>query len=203
MIFLFDCFGVVVDWKSDYVIPLWAKYAKVSENDFKKQTSEELALCETGQITQNELWQQVGRKFNVEPAGLEHIFIECFKQKAKLNEGVVGIIGELPQAYLMSNQMPVAAGLCRQNGWFAYFARTFLSFDIGHMKPDPRANYAVAKELGVPAHDLVLIDDKKENVESFIRCGMKGLLFTGAEQLRSDLEKLYNVKLSKRKHDVA
>lgn len=203
MIFLFDCFGVVVDWKSEYVIPLWAKYAKVSDGELKKQSSEELALCETGQITQNELWQQVGRKFNVEPSGLEHIFIQCFEKKAKLDHDVVGIIGELPQAYLMSNQMPVAAGLCRQNGWFSYFARAFLSFDIGHMKPDPRAYHYVLKELGVPAQDVVIIDDKKENVDGAIKCGMKGVVFSNAGQLRSDLEKLYNVKLSKRKHDVA
>ncbi len=203
MIFLFDFFGVVVDWKSEYVMPLWAKYAKISESDFKKQTAEELALCETGQITQGELWQQVGRKFDVEPAGLEHLFVECFRQKAKLNEGVVHIIESLPQAYLMSNQMPVAAELCRQNGWLSYFKRVFMSFDIGYMKPDQRANLAVAKELGVPPSEMVLIDDKKENVESAFKCGMKGIVFSSAEQLASDLEKLYNVKVPERKHDVA
>ncbi len=203
MIFLFDCFGVVVDWKSEYVIPLWAKYAKISEDDFKRQTAEELALCETGQITQSELWQQVGRKFSVEPSGLEHIFIECFRQKAKLNEGVVHIIGNLPQAYLMSNQMPVAYELCRQNRWFSYFKHVFTSFDIGYMKPDQRAVMAVAKELDVPASEMILIDDKKENVESAFKCGMKGIVFSSAEQLAADLEKIYNVKVIDRKHDVA
>ena len=203
MIFLFDCFGVVVDWKSDYVISLWAKYAKVSESDFKRQTSEELALCETGQITQSELWQQVGRKFNVEPAGLEHIFIECFKQKAKLDDGVVRIIESLPEAYLLSNQMPIASELCRQHSWFSYFKQIFLSFDIGHMKPDPRIYHTVAKELGVQSSEVVLIDDKKENVEGAVKCGMNGIIFRSAEQLRADLEKVYNVKLNKRKYDVA
>lgn len=203
MIFLFDCFGVVVDWKSEYVVPLWAKYAKVSESEFKKRTTEELSLCETGQITQTELWEKVGRKFNVEPAGLEHIFVECFKQKAKLDDGVARIIGNLPEAYLLSNQMPVAADLCKQRGWFSYFARTFLSFDLGHMKPDPRAYHAVAKELGVQSSEVVLIDDKNENVEGAFKCGMKGIVFSSADQLANDLEKVYNVKVLKRKHDVA
>jgi HAD superfamily hydrolase (TIGR01509 family) len=203
MIFLFDCFGVVVDWKSDYVVPLWAKYVKVSDAEFKKQSSEELALCETGQITQDELWQQVGRKLNANSSGLEHIFVECFKKKARLDDGVVEILKGLPQPYLLSNQIPEAAKLCRQNGWFSYFRRTFLSFDIGHMKPDPRAYHFVLKELGVPAHEVVLIDDKKENVDSALKCGMKGIVFSSAGQLLGDLEKLYNVKIAKRKHDVA
>lgn len=92
MIFLFDCFGVVVDWKSDYVIPLWAKYAKVSDAEFKNKSSEELALCETGQISNDELWSRWGEKFNASAAGFEHIFMESIKGKARLDEQVVDLI---------------------------------------------------------------------------------------------------------------
>jgi len=203
MIFLFDCFGVVVDWKSDHVIPLWAKYAKVSDDDFKRQTVEELNLVETGQISMPELWERVAKKLNIEPSGLEHIFIQCFKQKAKLDDGVVKLIQGLPESYLLSNQMPLAAELCRKNGWFEYFRRVFLSFDVGYMKPDPRSYQVVLKELGVMPHDVVLVDDKKENVDSAIKCGMKGIVYESPAQLKSELEKVYNVKPGKKQYGAA
>ncbi len=113
------------------------------------------------------------------------------------------VIKNLPEAYLLSNQMPLAAELCRQNGWFSYFARTFLSFEMGHMKPDPRTYHSVAKELGVQSPEVIFIDDKKDNVEGAFKCGMRGIVFSSAEQLAADLEKVYNVKLNKRKYGVA
>jgi HAD superfamily hydrolase (TIGR01509 family) len=203
MIFLFDCFGVVVDWKSDYVIPLWAKYAKVSDIEFKNKSSEELALCETGQISNDELWSRWGEKFNAPAAGFEHIFVESIKGKARLDEQVVSLIPQLGGAYMLSNQLPEIAVYCRQKGWFSHFKRVFLSFDVGYIKPDPRSYQTVLKELGIQASEVILIDDKKENIDGAVKCGMKGIVFQSAEQLRADLEKVYNVKLNKRKYGVA
>ncbi|MEM3154165.1 MAG: HAD family phosphatase [Candidatus Woesearchaeota archaeon] len=203
MIFLFDCFGVVVDWKSEYVMPLWAKYANMSVDEFKRQCTPDQHLCESGQISQEELWLRWEEKFRVSGAGFEHLHLETMKGKARLNDYVVSIVGSLPSKCLFSNQMPVSADFCRQRGWFSHFDRLFLSFELNYLKPDPRAYYAVLKELGARPSDVVFIDDKKENVESAVKCGMNGIVFSNAIQLRSDLEKLYNVKISVKRHDIA
>ncbi len=197
MIFLFDCFGVVVDWKSEYVVPLWAKYAKVSESEFKNKIAEDLELCETGHISMSELWENFGRKFNVSPLGFEHIFIECFQKKAKLNDDVMAIVKSLPSV-MLTNQIPWHAEYCRKRGWFSSFSKVFLSFDLGYRKPDSRTYQLVLKELGVMPSDALLIDDKAENVKSAQMIGMKGVVFQSASQLKADLEKVYNVRLDRK-----
>lgn len=57
-------------------------------------------------------------------------------------------------------------------------------------KPDPRA-YAIAVErAGLPAAELVFVDDRASNVDAAIACGLQGLVFTDAATLRADLRAL-------------
>jgi 2-haloacid dehalogenase len=60
----------------------------------------------------------------------------------------------------------------------------------GVAKPDPGA-YAIAVErAGLPAAELVFVDDRASNVEAAVACGLQGLVFTDAETLRADLRAL-------------
>ncbi len=201
MISIFDCFGVLVDWKSEYVVPEWAKYARVSEPMLKEAIAEDMELCESGHISMGEFWERLGKKFNVSPAGLEAIFTACFNKRAKLNDEVVDIVKSLPSAVLFSNQLPLLSDICRKNGWFSYFSKVFLSFDVGYMKPDKRSYLAVLKELGMP--EAVFIDDRERNVRAAELLGIKGIVYDNPAQLKADLEKIYNVKLDIRKHGAA
>jgi 2-haloacid dehalogenase len=60
----------------------------------------------------------------------------------------------------------------------------------GVAKPDPGA-YAIAVErAGLPAAELVFVDDRASNVEAAVACGLQGLVFTDADTLRADLRAL-------------
>lgn len=60
----------------------------------------------------------------------------------------------------------------------------------GVAKPDPGA-YAIAVErAGLPAAELVFVDDRASNVEAAVACGLRGLVFTDAATLRADLRAL-------------
>ena len=62
-----------------------------------------------------------------------------------------------------------------------------VSYEIGHLKPDPRF-YARALDLiGTPAAGTLFIDDVQDNVDGAIDAGMMGLLFKGLEPLRESL----------------
>ncbi len=188
MIFLFDFFGVVVDWSSDDVIPQLAEYAKMPSFEFRAGSIEELELCEAGKLTMLQLWSRLGKKFKVEPAGLERIFRERFLKTARLNKDVVKIVKSLPSA-LFSNQLPVHFEICSEKGWFDSFSKVFLSFELGLRKPNPRAYNAVIKGLGVKPSSIVFVDDKEENVEGAAELGIHGVLFRNPVQLRRDLGK--------------
>jgi putative hydrolase of the HAD superfamily len=197
MIAIFDFFGVVIDWGSEYVLPQWAKYTGVSEADFKKSWNDELAHCETGEISEEELFKRLGKKFNVDPSGLENILKTTFETRAKLNEDVVKIVGSLPDVVLLSNQLPLHAEVARKKGWFSYFKKVFLSYELGYRKPDAKAYLAVLKTLGIKPEDIVFVDDKEENVKAAAALGIKVILYKGAARLKAELDKIYKPSMSK------
>ena len=50
-------------------------------------------------------------------------------------------------------------------------------------KPDPAIFELAVARTGLPAEDLVFIDDKQDNVAAAIEAGLDGIAFTGAEEL--------------------
>jgi len=54
----------------------------------------------------------------------------------------------------------------------------------GLAKPDPAIFEVAVSRTGLPAADLVFIDDKTHNVDAATEFGLDAILFTGAEELR-------------------
>ena len=54
-------------------------------------------------------------------------------------------------------------------------------------KPDPAIYEIAVARAGLPAEDLVFVDDKEANVVGAIEAGLDGILFTGADDLRREL----------------
>jgi HAD superfamily hydrolase (TIGR01509 family) len=54
-------------------------------------------------------------------------------------------------------------------------------------KPDPAIFEIAIARTGLPASDLVFVDDKETNVSAAIEFGLDGVLFTGADDLRAAL----------------
>jgi 2-haloacid dehalogenase len=54
-------------------------------------------------------------------------------------------------------------------------------------KPDPAIYEIAVARAGLPAADLVFVDDKEPNVAAAIEFGLDGVLFTGADELRAAL----------------
>jgi 2-haloacid dehalogenase len=54
-------------------------------------------------------------------------------------------------------------------------------------KPDPAIFELAVARTGLEASDLVFVDDSEKNVAAAIEAGLDGILFTGADDLRSQL----------------
>ena len=70
------------------------------------------------------------------------------------------------------------------------FDRKFLSFELRLKKPDARIFQLVSQKLGASPEQCLLIDDKKENIESANQVGFQTILFTGASELEKKLKEL-------------
>ena len=66
----------------------------------------------------------------------------------------------------------------------------FSSCYVGLRKPEPAIYRRALDILGRPGERVLFIDDRQENVAGAEAAGMKGLCFSGADNLRRDLELL-------------
>lgn len=64
---------------------------------------------------------------------------------------------------------------------------TFVSCRTGLRKPDPAAYVRVLNELGVPAEQLVLVDDRKRNCQAALQGGIDAVRFEGVDSVRAYL----------------
>lgn len=71
---------------------------------------------------------------------------------------------------------------------YDFFDARIFSCEEGVAKPEKRIYELMAERLGVSIHELIIIDDKRENVEGAINAGAFGILYKNPQQLANELE---------------
>jgi glucose-1-phosphatase len=71
------------------------------------------------------------------------------------------------------------------------FTRTYLSQELGLMKPDRAVFEAVLEDLRVPGPRILFLDDNPECVEGAVRSGIDGRRVNGIKEVRALLADLY------------
>ena len=64
------------------------------------------------------------------------------------------------------------------------FHRLFLSNRIHLAKPDPEAYRHVIKKLGAKPDEVLMVDDRPENIEAARKVGMRGIVFKDTTQFK-------------------
>ena len=91
------------------------------------------------------------------------------------------------QMGLLSNAIPLFEGTLQNLPLSEELM--FPSYQMGLLKPDKKIFDAVLKKINVNPCDVLFIDDKKENVEAAVSCGMKGIVFQ-RETVLSQVKKI-------------
>ena len=71
---------------------------------------------------------------------------------------------------------------------YDFFDARIFSCEEGVAKPEKRIYELMAKRLGVTNNELIIIDDKRENIEGAINAGAFGILYKNPQQLANELE---------------
>lgn len=83
-----------------------------------------------------------------------------------------------------------------RDGWDDMFDVVVISGEVGMRKPEPRIFEHTTELLGVEPGECVFVDDIEANIAAAVALGWVGVLHTGYETTRLELEALFDVPLS-------
>lgn len=147
---------------------------------------------ESGACTPEEFAHGVVEDWDLSISGAE--FLEEFRGwlKGPL-EGAEALVSEVSAhattaCFSNTNVLHWEAGGA---GWdlMGRFDRTFLSFQLGLLKPDAAAFAAVVGELGIEAERILFLDDNLINVEAARAVGLRAERVVGVDEARLALIK--------------
>jgi len=151
-------------------------------------------LFQKGEIGEAEFW-----KMNNAPADLNldlfegSLWRKAFEHTYMEKKAVFGLASDLQQkgyltGMLSNTEMPAVEML--QSFGYTCFDHYFFSCEMHLIKPDPRIYEETIKVLEIPSEKILFIDDKSENIESAIACGMKGHVMRDLGNLQECLRQL-------------
>lgn len=196
--FYFDIGNVLLSFDHDRMIRQMAVVAGVSESAMRSmilpaddETDLQWAL-EAGGITEDAYYEHLCESLGVRPPrkGLDFAASDIFEpieatlrlvermQQAGLRLGLLSNTNSVHWRFFLDGRYPV---LTRG------FEQTVSSFEARSMKPDAGIYQLAIKKAGVAPSEIFFVDDKKENVEGAIECGVDAVLFTGADDLEATL----------------
>jgi putative hydrolase of the HAD superfamily len=152
--------------------------------------SEMMARLEVGAISSREFFKHVcvdaERRFG---ARLDIQRLAAAARTAEqLDPGMMTFVrelsGQVPVALLTNN---VASATWRRDFPFGLFTASIDSSEIGVRKPDPEIYRVLVGRLDLEPSSIVFVDDLPANVAGAEDVGLRGLLFTGVDALRSTL----------------
>lgn len=98
-------------------------------------------------------------------------------------------LAEKYDLYLLSNNNPICMPRSRQifeeNGTplDEVFKKCFLSYELKTLKPSEKFYKTVVKEIGLPAEQMVFIDDSMKNVEGAVAAGLPAVHYVPGSDL--------------------
>ena len=92
---------------------------------------------------------------------------------------------------LLSNIFPeLIDWICHSQQWLELFDPIVFSGRELLAKPDPRIYRLAQRRFGLPADQILFIDDRADNVAAALEVGFQGQLFTGQAELEAALHDL-------------
>jgi len=188
MDFVFDIGNVLVNFKPKPFLqtlfhnPLLED--KINEIIFR---STEWIKLDMGTITQEEAYAEFCRK---EPE-YRDIIIETVNRIPDMLTPIMPAIGVLPKVreaghrlfYLSNYHRELSRYIQQKYDFFSLFDGGVFSCDVHMVKPDPGIYRYFLDKYSLNPQDCVFFDDTEENIRGAQASGMRGILFSGVDEV--------------------
>jgi putative hydrolase of the HAD superfamily len=194
---MFDFGGVICTPQPEQDLAALAACAGVSVAEFWAAYWSSRQAYDTAALSAVTYWQDVagrlGTSFSdAQVAGLIRLDIVSW---GHLREGTLRLIRDLDDCghrlALLSNAPAEVARAVAGLPVARHFEHLLFSCDFGAAKPDPGCFRQALDRLGAPAEEVILIDDREENVRAAIALRMQAIRFIGPEQARAGLAGIF------------
>lgn len=181
---IFDCFGVLAeDGWSPFKKQYLANAAKAAE------VARAGKAVDSGQESYDHMITQTARISGVS-AALVRAAVERRVPNEPLFEYIRKQLAAQYKIGMLSNaSYDVTANLFTQKQ-MEVFDATVLSYEAGLVKPDPKMYWLIAKRLGVPVQDCLLVDDQARHAAGAINAGMQAIEYTSLDSMKHTLAQM-------------
>ncbi len=191
---LFDLGGVVVNWNDSWLIHDVSEEFKLQKEKVAKEFHKNLPAISTGKINERKFWCTIGKELGSEKLMNydQSILDRLFQKHVSVNESIISLSKKLSQkdmtVGILSNTEPVTYSVIENLVSLNHFKYKFLSYKIGHLKPNPEIYKHVIENVPCPKEEIFFIDDLKTNVESARLEGIDAVQYVDFDELLKECQ---------------
>lgn len=194
---VFDFGGVIGTYQPEEDVAAMAAAAEVTTAEFGRAYWPPRFAYDIGELSAHTFWQDVagrlGRSFS--RSQITDLVTLDVASWSHLCHGTVRLIHDLKSAgrrlAVLSNQPREQAEAVAGMPVARHFEHLLFSCDFKAGKPDPGCFSQALARLDAPAEEVILIDDREDNVRAAIAMGMRAIRFTSPEQARTTLAGIF------------
>ena len=191
---LFDLGGVIVNWHNSWLIQDVSNEFQLQEEKLSKEFYKNLPEISTGRINEKEFWHAIGKELESKKLMKlnESLLDKIFRKRCSLNNSMINLSKELSQkditVGILSNTEPASYSVMENLTSLDHFEYKFLSYNIGHLKPEPEIYHHVIDNIPFPKEELFFIDDLKSNIESARSEGIDSVQYSNYDELLKECQ---------------
>jgi putative hydrolase of the HAD superfamily len=194
---VFDIGGVLEINDEGLLTRIWEPRLGLSPGDLGHQLAEVAEAGAVGAISEPQAGLLIAEILGLDAAQLDAFLADLWTEYlGTLNTDLAAYFAGLRPRYrtgIISNSFVGARHREQQRYGFAEMTDLIVySHEAGLSKPDPRIYQLACDGLGVPAADMVFLDDLPENVAAARELGMQAVLFQDTGQAIADIQALLN-----------
>ena len=191
---LFDLGGVIVNWHNSWLIKDVSDEFQLQKEKISKEFYKNLPEISTGRINEKEFWYTIGKELESKKLMSlnESLLDKIFRKYCSLNNSMINLSKELFQkgitVGILSNTEPASYSVIENLTSLDHFEYKFLSYNIGHLKPEPEIYRHVINNISCPKEELLFIDDLKSNIESARSEGIDAVQYSDYDKLLNECQ---------------
>jgi putative hydrolase of the HAD superfamily len=190
---VFDFGGVIGTHQPEDDVAAMAAAAGVTTAEFGRAYWPPRFAYDIAELSAETFWQDVGGRLGrsfTRPQIAELVRLDVASW-SHLCEGTVRLVHDLKSAgqrlAVLSNQPREQAEVVAEMPVARHFDHLLFSCDFKAGKPDSGCFSQALARLGAPAEEVILIDDREDNVRAALAMGMRAIQFTSPDQARTAL----------------